>query len=359
MTLRQKRRKPSTRPRTASDRRPTSQTEREAPSPGRRDEGVRARRFDADRTDVELSFDQAMTSRPTDRQLLWIDIVRDLESDEADKLARRFEFDAATRSALERPGDRARLALQGAYLLVRVKAEPNDKRPAETPWLDIVAGRNLVITRHEEPIGFLDDIDERINADTSIGTLDAAAFLASLLDSVVTSYFNAVDAIQDRVDELDAMSMRDQGRRRLLEDLVALRHRIAQLRRLLTDQRSVFASLAGPEVVQVAGEQAAPLQAVAARFESAVGAVEDSRDVLLGSFEVYMTRIAQRTNDVMKVLALATVLLLPGSLIAGLLGMNVTVPLPKDDPISFWIVVTGVFLLAMGVVAFARARGWL
>jgi magnesium transporter len=359
MTLKQKRRKPSTRPRTASDRRPTSQTEREAPSPGGRDERVRARRFDADRTDVVLSFDQAMTSRPTDRQLLWIDIVRDLESDEADKLARRFDFDTATRSALERPGDRPRLALQGAYLLVRVKAEPSDKRPAETRWIDIVAGRNLVITRHEGPIGFLDDIDERINADTSIGTLDAAAFLASLLDSVVTSYFNAVDAIQDRVDELDAMSMRDQRRRRLLEDLVALRHRIAQLRRLLTDQRSVFASLAGPEVVQVAGEQAAPLQAVAARFESAVGAVEDSRDVLLGSFEVYMTRIAQRTNDVMKVLALATVLLLPGSLIAGLLGMNVTVPLPKDDPISFWIVVTGVFLLAMGVVAFARARRWL
>jgi len=54
-----------------------------------------------------------------------------------------------------------------------------------------------------------------------------------------------------------------------------------------------------------------------------------------------MTRTAQRTNDVMKVLALATVLLLPGSLIAGLLGMNVIVPLDKDSPLSFWLLRPG------------------
>ena len=59
-----------------------------------------------------------------------------------------------------------------------------------------------------------------------------------------------------------------------------------------------------------------------------------------------MTRTAQRTNDVMKVLALATVLLLPGSMIAGLLGMNVIVPLDKDSPMSFWVVVGGVTVLA-------------
>ena len=40
----------------------------------------------------------------------------------------------------------------------------------------------------------------------------------------------------------------------------------------------------------------------------------------------------------MKVLALATVLLLPGSLVAGLLGMNMIIPLPDDDPMR-WLVV--------------------
>ena len=72
-----------------------------------------------------------------------------------------------------------------------------------------------------------------------------------------------------------------------------------------------------------------------------------------------MTRTAQRTNDTMKVLALATVLLLPGSLIAGLLGMNVTVPLAQDNPMSFWIVVVAIAVLATVVLLFARARRWI
>ena len=72
-----------------------------------------------------------------------------------------------------------------------------------------------------------------------------------------------------------------------------------------------------------------------------------------------MTRTAQRTNEIVKVLTIATVLLLPGSVIAGLLGMNVVVPLNKDDPLSFWLVVGGVAILAVVVIGVARLRRWI
>jgi Mg2+ and Co2+ transporter CorA len=46
-------------------------------------------------------------------------------------------------------------------------------------------------------------------------------------------------------------------------------------------------------------------------------------------------------------------------MIAGLLGMNVVVPLSKDDPMSFWFVIVGVGLLALVITLVARRRGWL
>ena len=98
---------------------------------------------------------------------------------------------------------------------------------------------------------------------------------------------------------------------------------------------------------------------VAKSFAQAMAAVEGARELVLGSFNVYATRTAQRTNDTMKVLTLVTVLLLPGSLIAGLLGMNVIVPLDKDNPLSFWLVIAGVGLLAVVILTIARRRGWM
>jgi Mg2+ and Co2+ transporter CorA len=322
---------------------------------------VRVRQFDADRRDQSLDLDDALKKRPTERQLLWIDIADEIDPEHVRRMADAFELDRSTVRALLVPGDVPHLEVHGSYLHVRVAVEPNDRDPDSTPWLDVVGGRNVVVTSHRKPIKFLDDLDDRIQADTSFGLLDASTFMASVLSAAVTSYFAAVDAIEDDVDLLDAKSLRDDGRHQLLDDLVVVRRRIARLRRVLTDHRQLFASLGGAELEKLTDnpDSAAAFKAVSERFEAAIGAVEDSRDVLIGSFEVYMTRTAQRTNDVMKVLALATVVLLPGSLVAGLLGMNMIIPIPDDDPRMWWIVVGAVVAFAIAILLIARRRRWL
>lgn len=320
--------------------------------------------FDADRTDRALSFEEALGSEPTGRQLLWIDVSGDLREEDAAALAERFSLDGATRRALVRPAALPLLALHGGFIHLRLATEPDPAHPEDAPWLDIVAAPNVVISHHQAPIRVLAGLDERIKSDTTVGLLDSGTFAAGMLDAAVTSYFRAVDAIEDEVDRMDARSLRGPGGNELLDELVRLRRRIARLRRLLTEHRELFAGLAAADFAHEAdsddtADTAALFQAVAGRFESAIGAVEDSREVLLGSFDVFMTRTAQRTNEIMKVLALATVLLLPGSLIAGLLGMNVDVPLAKDDPRIFWAVIGAVLLIALAILGVARRRRWL
>ncbi len=39
--------------------------------------------------------------------------------------------------------------------------------------------------------------------------------------------------------------------------------------------------------------------------------------------------------------------------------MNMLIPLPEDNPMSFWIVVTGVAVFAASILLIARARHWL
>jgi magnesium transporter len=321
---------------------------------------MRVRRFDADRRDREISFQEALARKPSERQLLWFDIVGEIDPSDLDALRKRYDFDEEARLALEAPTDEASLSVHGAAFQASVAVANPDATRAPM-WLHILAGRNVVVSRHAEPLDLLDEIDHRIKSDASLGAVEAAEFAAMILDGVITTYFTAVDAIDDAIDELDARSLRNDRSRPVLTDLIELRRRIARLRRTVTRHRALFPALGGPDLRQVVNGSDAidDLQAVAARYESAVVSIESSREALLGSFDVYMTRTAQRTNDVMKVLTIATVLLLPGSVIAGLLGMNVVVPLNKDDPMSFWLVVAGVVTLAIAVIAAARGRRWI
>jgi magnesium transporter len=324
---------------------------------------VRARRFDADRTDEVLELDDALAKRPSERQLLWLDITGEMPEDLVPRLAKTFDLDDATAAELARPGDAPSIKVHGEYLRITVVAEPDPRHPRRSPWLAVVAVPNAVITLHLEPIGYLDALDKQVESDTAYGLLDSESFLATLLHMTVTSYLRAVDKLEEEIEKLDDRSLRDRHRSRLLEDLVEVRGRIASLRRLLAAHRFVYAALQGLVIEspddESDGKGAAALADVAARYGDALTAVEGARDLILGSFDIYMTRTSQRTNDVMKALTLVTVLLLPGSLVAGLLGMNVSVPLPKDDPMSFWIVLAGVAALALVITLVARRRGWL
>lgn len=330
------------------------------PDPGQLDGRLRVRRFDADRRDRVISLEAALESSPTSRQLLWIDVRGELDDPEVDQIVQRFELDEDTRRALVVPQEHPHLTVHGSYFHLSVASDPGgeDERAS---WLHIVASRSVVITRHQAALPLLEEVDNRIKSDSTLGAAEGTEFVGLLLDGVVTSYFAAVDEIEDAVDDLDGRALRDRGEEEVLGDLVALRRRISRLRRLLSAHRSTFAAISGPEVRQLVTKPDAfdDVLAVTKRFESAVAAVESSRDALLGSFEVHMTRTAQRTNEVMKVLTIATVLLLPGSVIAGLLGMNVVVPLNKDDPMSFWLVISGFALLIVAVLFVAKRNRWI
>ena len=80
--------------------------------------------------------------------------------------------------------------------------------------------------------------------------------------------------------------------------------------------------------------------------------------MLLGSFDILMSRTGQRTNDVMKVLTIASVVILPSSLIAGILGMNFHPPF-FDSANLFWVAVGVMAMLIGGALIAARRMRWI
>jgi Mg2+ and Co2+ transporter CorA len=323
--------------------------------------GLWARLFDSDRTDRLLEFDEALKTRVGSRQLLWIDVVGELRPEQRDALAERFELEADTQGALGAQRKGPSLELHARHFHLRIAAEPDPRRPEDPIWLDLIAGPNLVISHHLAPLRFLDQLNERIKADATIGELDSAEFIASVLDAVVTTYHRAIDRIEDELDAHDTRTLADtRANGDAIGQLMDIRRRVARLRRLLAAHREVFATLVRPDFARgIDSDDPEVFMPVSSRFSAALTAAESSRDLVVSSFDVLMTRTAQRTNEVMRALTLITVLGLPATVTAGLLGMNVIVPVSKDDPASFWLIAGVVVLLEVVLIVAARLKHWI
>lgn len=229
--------------------------------------------------------------------------------------------------------------------------------PLETREIDVVAGRNWVVTVHAQDVHALDRIEDLAHGDTRFGALDAAGFLATIVDEVLVGYLRLAEAIEEEIDRLDERSLRLDPTDDVLSRMVTIRRRIGRIRRALTPHRQALAALARPEI-ELFEELGQPWPGLNDRLDRAVDAVENLRELLLGTFEIHMGRSAQQTNDIMKRLTLLSAVLLPAAVLAGIMGMNFPMSF-FDDTSNFWLVIGAMAVFGATLLVVVRWRRWL
>jgi magnesium transporter len=69
--------------------------------------------------------------------------------------------------------------------------------------------------------------------------------------------------------------------------------------------------------------------------------------------------LSNRTNEIMKVLAIVGTFLLPATWIASIYGMNFEWMPYLHEPGGFWIAVVAMFAVSFGLLAYLKFRKWI
>ena len=334
--------------------------------------------YDAAGADRAIDLDEVDVQKLKDKDLLWIDAVA---PDEA-SLNRLQELLSVPLSAVTGPGpdERPMLENHGSHFRFSVDAAPGhgkaeDDRNTEAALVEtegaprpvpgsvrisFLVSERWLLTVHEDEVSCLDRFREQDKADTSIGLLTGQMLTASLLDWHLGEYFQEVSRIEATVDRLDERVLRETATKSLLGRMVALRRRVSKLRALLVAQRDVFYGLSRPDFALITDSGAAPFyEALVQRFQRALDEVERSRDVVVGSFELFTSRTSQQTNDLVKVLTFLTAIVGFCAAIAGLMGMNFKLAFFETGMTGFLIVTGALAVIAICAVAYARYRDWI
>lgn len=289
--------------------------------------------------------------------LVWVDVAR--EQGDARVVAETFGIDERTRERLVRSGEQAHFQDHGGYIHLSTFA-PSEDADGELIALECVVAENWVVTAHDEPIRVLDEFAERASGSGNTGSLDGPTFLAALLEWVLGSYSEAFERIEERLEKFDVEAMRGKGDAdKDIERLIQMRLEVGNLRRALAAHRSALMTLRHPEL-EALGSQASSerYESLLGRFEAAMQEARDAREAIVGSFDVLIARGGHRTNEIMKVLTLASVILLPGALLAGVMGMNFRIGL-FDNAAVFWVVVAVIIAVAPVTIVVAKLRDWI
>ncbi|HSE80196.1 MAG TPA: magnesium transporter CorA family protein [Gaiellaceae bacterium] len=315
--------------------------------------------FDAQQSEKVEDWRAALEGR--DRgQLLWIAMHEPTEEEVA-ALQETLELGDENAHRLHEPPRSASVADEGERMHVTLyAASGNGNTPALIP-VECVLGPNWIVTAYRQKIEVLEEFFERAQGGGQIGALDAPSFVATIVDWIVASYLRALDAVESELEELDAKVMTNTPKEAAddLTRLVELRRTIGTLRRALSPHREVVVSLSHPELDALSSEKSAQRFAdLERRVTQALDAAREAKESTFGSFDLLVTRIGQRTNDIMKVLTLVTVILLPATVLGGIMGMNFEVGL-FDQAWVFWVVIATMLGIAVVVLSIARGRNWI
>ena len=222
----------------------------------------------------------------------------------------------------------------------------------------MLAGANLIVTLHDRQNPLVEDALTTLRGEERVGELDAAAIVAVLVDTTLARYFREIEQIERAIDGLDELAVRSPASGAIvLDQLVRARRRLAFMRRSLAPHRAVLAPLGRPDF-ELHQALSRPWPDLLDRLEGTIGAIENARSLLVGSFDIYMSRAAQRTNEVMKTLTILSAIFLPAVVLAGIFGMNFPLPI-FDEPGNIWLVVGMMVAAATVLVLVSRIRGWL
>ena len=295
-----------------------------------------------------------------DDQLLWL-ALRDPTEQDVAALQKVLELSDENAHRLLEPPSRASLTDAGERLHVTLYAAGVEGAEPVLVPVECALGPNWIVTAHGEKVAMLEEFRERAEGGGQVGALDAPSFVAAIFEWVVAGYFRAFEAVESELEELDArvMSSTPKDVSADLARLVELRRSIGTLRRALSPHREVVVALQHPELDALSTKDSAErFAALESRLTQALDAARETKESTFGSFDLLVARIGQRTNDIMKVLTLASVILLPATVLAGIMGMNFKVGL-FDQAWMFWAVIAAMIGIAALVISVARSQRWI
>jgi magnesium transporter len=249
----------------------------------------------------------------------------------------------------------------GIYIVTHMFDGPD---VASKEQYSIFLGSNFVVTFQEKPGDCLDPVRKRLATSKWRIRKSGADYLAyAILDSLFDAYFPLAESLGEALERLEDAIIADPRRERLSE-LHRIRRDLLVVKRSLWPSREMLVALLHQEDGFIRPDTERYLRDIHDHVMQLVDVVETYRELAASLLEFYASSVANRMNEVIKLLTVISTIFIPLGFLAGVWGMNFQPVSKWNMPELGWAygypaAIAFMFAVALGLLAWFRWRRWL
>lgn len=223
----------------------------------------------------------------------------------------------------------------------------------------LVLGSNFLITFQEIQGDVLKTVRERIRKPKTRIRRSGCDYLAyALIDAIVDYYFVILEAIGDRIEDLE-FQLLDNPTHDTLGSIHEMKREMIYLRKQIWPIREIINSLVKSESSLIQEYMHIFFRDVYDHTVQIIDTIESYRDILAGMLDIYLSTLSNKMNEVMKVLTIIATIFIPITFIAGIYGMNFKF-MPELEWRWGYAMVWVVIVVAVGImIGFFKKKQWL
>lgn len=240
-----------------------------------------------------------------------------------------------------------------------VKEDNNDLFEIQSEQVGLFINERMIISFQEDEADLFLPVRERLQSGRGRIRTNGTDYLGyAMLDSIVDNYFIVLDRLEDEIEILESEIIRTPNQKTKskihqfkLESLV-LRKAIAPLREAI----GKFARTDSPFVDEATKIFLRDLYDHTVQL---MDLLETHRDVLNGLYDLYLSEISFKMNNVMQVLTVISTIFIPLTFLVGVYGMNFD-NMPELHWKNGYFYLWGFMVfIALALIWFFRRRRWL
>jgi magnesium transporter len=228
----------------------------------------------------------------------------------------------------------------------------------ETAEMAIFLGPNFMVSNHNFPMYSVEAVRRGVEDNGRLLKRGVNFLAHALIDNLIDNISPTVDRMAELSEEIEEEAIRG-PQQATLEAILKLKRSTLRIHRIMAPQREVLNRLSRGEFSLIKREAQIFYRDIydhLVRIEDLNLSIRDSADNALAN---YLSSLANRQNETMKVLSMVATIFLPLTLLAGIYGMNFEYMPELKWHWGYFVVLGVIAAVIIGAIWWFWARNWI